>query len=247
MEDLARILREERSKRWWTQDIVADAACGLSRQAISRYEAGAVAPSWAMFVRVLAAFGVQPRIELEPLDADIAAAIERQRRQPAERWFADVPFSVRTLQKLLAGLEWQACGLLAVRLLGAPAPLSELEAIVTLDNDAAWERLVLNAQKGRTEVWDPDDWYTGVPVDVAGLRRVSEAGDDRLHWVGIEVGLTVHVVPELPAHGVTTQVGEWSWRVVGVDQIDVDDPWTKRVVDFIRRGNKVDDSLDRTA
>jgi transcriptional regulator with XRE-family HTH domain len=246
MDQLGRILRRERSTRMWPQEKLAQ-ACGVDRQQLSRYETGAATPTWATFVRVLAAFGLQPRIELDPLDADVAAAIERQRRQPAERWLADVPFSVRTLHKLLAGLEWHASGLLAVRLLGAPAPLSELEAMVVLDDDAGWERLVQNARKGRTEVWDPDDWCTGVPIDVPDLRRVSAAGGDRLHWVGIEVGLTVRVVSELPAHGVTTQVGEWSWRVLGLDWIDVDDPWTKRVLDFIRRRNKLDDSLGRTA
>lgn len=106
MENLGRILLNARDKHGWSQERLA-AACGLQRQQLSRYETGVVTPTWAVFNRILAALRVQPRIELEPLDADIIAAIERQRRKPRERWLSDVGFAAGMLHRLLDGLEWE--------------------------------------------------------------------------------------------------------------------------------------------
>ena len=86
---LGAILRRERDRRLWTQDRVAE-ACGVTRQQLSRYETGAATPSWETFRRVLAVFGVQPRISLERLDADVLAAIARQQRRPPSDWLSDV-------------------------------------------------------------------------------------------------------------------------------------------------------------
>ncbi len=81
MEQLGDILLRQRDVRGWTQERLAK-ACGVSRQQLNRYETGTAVPSWAVFKRILAVFRLQPRIELEPLDADVIAEIERQRRQP---------------------------------------------------------------------------------------------------------------------------------------------------------------------
>lgn len=120
MDEPGDILLRQRDVHRWTQQRLAEAG-GVSRQQLSRYETGAAVPSWAVFKRVLAVFGLQPRIELEQLDADVIAEIERQRRQPREHWLSDVTFAAGLLHRLLTGLEWRATGLLAARLMGAPA------------------------------------------------------------------------------------------------------------------------------
>jgi transcriptional regulator with XRE-family HTH domain len=238
MEELGKILRRERDRRRWSQDRLAK-TCGISRQQLSRYEAGAATPSWSVFNRVLAAYGMQPRVELEPLDADVVAAINRQRRQPRERWLVDVGPAAHMLHRLLEGLEWRASGMLAARLLGTPAPLHQLEADVVLSTDADWERLMRNAQAGWLEVWDPDECFSSVPMTVATLRRVYEADDRMLRWrTGTDVFLTVRIVPELHGPPVVTEVGDRTWEVVGVDQLAFDDPWMERVLTHLRRERK---------
>jgi transcriptional regulator with XRE-family HTH domain len=245
MEDLAAILRRERDKRGWTQDRVAE-ACGLSRQQLSRYETGARTPAWATFHRILAVFGAQPRVVLDPRDSDVVAAIARQRRRPSEEWLDDVAFAADLLHQLLAGLEWQASGVLALRLLGAPAPLRELEAEVALD-DVAWARLVDNARGHWMEVWDPDECVTRVPTSPAYLQLTCEAGDGELRWTGVDAVLVLRIVSEMVGPPVRTRVGRWEWRVAGVDRLAFDDPWLRRVLAQIRRGDNSGDSGGSTA
>jgi transcriptional regulator with XRE-family HTH domain len=240
MEHLGEILRRERLRRVWFQDEVAS-ACGVRRQQLSRYETGAAEPSWAAFRRVLAAFGLQPRIELEPLDADVVAAIERQRRRPPEDWLADVAYAASSLHKLVSGLDWQATGLLAIRLLGAPTPLAELEVEVALD-DAGWSRLVDNAQAGWMQVCVPETSYTAYPIDPEHLRRLCAEGDGMLRWLAVDGRLVTRVVDRIEGQPVRAEVDGVSWRVAGVDRLDFDDPWMARVLRQLRRHRKSDDS-----
>lgn len=242
---LGAILRRERDRRLWTQDRVAE-ACGVTRQQLSRYETGAATPSWETFRRVLAVFGVQPRISLERLDADVLAAIARQQRRPPSDWLSDVGLDVGMLHELLAGLEWQATGALALRLLGAPAPLHELETEVVLDGDADWQRLVDNARRQRLEVWDPDAGYSALPADADLLRAACATGDGLLRWVGPFTWLIVRAVPELSGRTVGVEVGHWSWRVASVDRLVHDDPWLRRLLTQIRESHNSGDSGDPT-
>lgn len=232
MDELGWLLREERRRRLWTQQKVAD-DCGLSRQQLSRYETGATEPTWAVFRRILAAYRLQPRIELEPLDADVVAAIERQRSRPPEIWLSDVGRAVDSLYRLLDGLPWQATGLLALRLLGAPTPLGKLEVEVALDN-AGWERLVENAWDARLRVWSPDERTDALPIDATGLRRICDAGRGTLRWPESEAWLALRVVERLGG-GIRADVGGRTWPVVSADRLEFDDPWSTRVLEQIRR------------
>lgn len=168
MEELGKILRRERAKRRWAQDRLAQ-TCGITRQQLSRYETGVATPSWAVFHRILAAYGKQPRVVLEPLDADVVAEIERLRRQPRERWLVDVGPAADKLHRLLEGLEWRATGLLAARLLGTPAPLPDWRPRY------CWPRTAGNAQAGWLELWDPDECFSWVPMTTDIIRRTYEA------------------------------------------------------------------------
>jgi transcriptional regulator with XRE-family HTH domain len=244
VDELGDILLHQRDVHRWTQERMAE-ACGVSRQQLSRYETGAAVPSWAVFKRILAVFRLQPRIELEPLDADVIAEIERQRRQPREAWLSDVTFAACMLHRLLAGLEWRATGLLAVRLMGAPAPLPELEAEVVLDDDG-WPRLQRNARERMMELWDPDECFSSVPMSPDDLRRRCEAGGGRMRWASIDAWVTLRLVDGFDGPPVTVEVGEQSWDVVGVDQLSFDDPWQTRVLEQLRGTDKSDDTAGRT-
>jgi len=244
VEESGDILLRQRDVHGWTQQRLAE-ACGVSRQQLSRYETGAAVPSWAVFMRILAVFGLQPRIELEPLDADVIAEIERQRRQPRERWLSDVTFAADRLHRLLTGLEWRRSGLLAARLMGAPAPLPELEAEVVLD-DEGWQRLQRSARERMMELWDPDECFGSVPMTPDILRRRCEAGGGRMRWAAIDAWLTLRPVDGFDGPPVTVEIGEMSWQVVGADRLSFDDPWLTRVLEQVRRIDKSDDTADRT-
>jgi transcriptional regulator with XRE-family HTH domain len=233
MDELCWLLRQERWRRLWPQQKVAD-ACGLSRQQLSRYETGTATPTWALFRRVLAAYGLQPRIELDPLDADVVDAIERQRSEPAATWLSDVGLAADSLHRLLAELEWQASGLLALRLLGAPAPLRELEVEVPLD-DQGWDRLVENAWLCGLEIWNPDLRMLETPRDALHLRRVCAAGGGKLRWPDASTLLVLRAVEHLGGEGIRIDVGGWRWRVVSPENLNFDDPWTARILDALRQ------------
>jgi transcriptional regulator with XRE-family HTH domain len=71
--DVSEVLRQVRDRRGWSQTQLADAA-GTSRGAVSAYESGRKSPTVATLNRILAAVGLQLRVELEPL---LAALDER--------------------------------------------------------------------------------------------------------------------------------------------------------------------------
>lgn len=236
MDELGRLLRKQRSKLLWPQQRVAD-ACGLSRQQLSRYETGAATPTWSVFRRVLAAYGLQPRIELEPLDADVLAAIERQRKRPRSEWLIDVGFAADSLHRLLDGLEWQATGPFALRLLGAAVPLSTLDVQVALD-DAGWRRLFENSLRSMATLWDTDRHLAAFLDDVDDLRRMCDIDDGVLRYRATGCRLALHVVADLDGSAVQRDVGGWSWPVASVEWLAMDDPWMARLLDHLRRERK---------
>lgn len=236
MAELGRVLRRERARCLWLQQRVAD-ACGISRQQLSRYETGTAEPSWEVFRRILAAYGKQPRIELEPLDADIVNAVERQRRRPRSEWLLDVRYAAKSLHRLLAGLEWQATGAFALRLLGAPVPVTVLDVEVAVD-DAGWQRLFESTCRSPAALVDPESRDAASVFDVDDLRRICTAGDGSLRYHTTEGWLALHVVEELGGTAVQVDVGEWRWPVTSVDRLRLDDPWMARMLDHLRRDQK---------
>lgn len=238
MAELGRVLLRERARCLWLQQRVAD-ACGISRQQLSRYETGAAEPSWEVFRRILAAYGKQPRIELEPLDADIMKAVERQRQRPRTEWLIDVRYAAKHLHRLLTGFEWHAIGSLALRLLGAPTPLSTLDVEVAVDN-AGWQRLFESTCRSHAALVDPDTHDAASLFDVDDLRRVCVAGDGSLRYHVTDATLALHVVERLDGATVHLDVGEWSWPVASIDRLSFDDPWMARMLNHVRDDRKTE-------
>ncbi|WP_425954545.1 helix-turn-helix domain-containing protein [Xylanimonas sp. McL0601] len=121
--DTNEVLREARRRAGVTQDVLAERA-GVRRQTITGVESGRRVPSLPMLVSLLAAAGVQARVELEPLDADL------------ERLLADEDAAARASRRVAQAVEsvvgltaqqYRIEGAAAVALLGAPVPVPELD------------------------------------------------------------------------------------------------------------------------
>lgn len=94
--DVGALIKQARYEAMLSQQELAERA-GVSRFAISRYECGVRLPSIPALRSILEAAGKQLHAELEPLDADVRAAIARQAAVPMDDrasvwdwyWFRD--------------------------------------------------------------------------------------------------------------------------------------------------------------
>ena len=73
--DASKILRAVRDQRGWSQAQLARAA-GLSRGNVCDYESGRTSPTVSTLSRILASVGLQLRVELEPLLADLDERVD---------------------------------------------------------------------------------------------------------------------------------------------------------------------------
>ena len=228
--ELGEILRRERCRSASYQREVACAA-GIAQGRLSRYESGAAIPSWDTFVRVLAALGRQPRIVVEPLDADVDTCIDERLSTSREQWLDDVANNLPALLRLLDGLDWVATRLLAARLHGAPVPLVRFHVDAVVGTHG-WEQLVRNAMAVPGQVWDPEIESLTVPTSPTVLRCAADARAGHLRWLlpgGFETRMRIATM--LTPRCVAVQVAGRRWLAAPLDLIADDDPWTNRVLE----------------
>jgi transcriptional regulator with XRE-family HTH domain len=227
--ELGEILRRERHRAELYQREVS-AAAGITQARLSKYESGVLAPTWDTFVRVLAALGRQPRIVVEPLDADVDACLADWRTKPRDEWLDDVAPQVPALLRLLEGIEWVATGLLAARLHGAPVPLARFSVDAVVGTQG-WERLTRNAMAVPVQVWDPEIEALTVPTSPTELRCAADARAGHLRWLlpgGFET--TMRVVTLLTPRCVSVEQAGRRWATLPLDLIADEDAWTSRVL-----------------
>ena len=98
LRDVGEVLRAARARAGFGQRVLAQRA-GLSRTMITRYESGAVSPTVATVDRLLAACGLQGRIRLEPLMADVDARVDALLAgEPRLEQVYALPELIRTLE-----------------------------------------------------------------------------------------------------------------------------------------------------
>src|SRR5689334_6894471 len=73
--DVGALLRDARDRAGFNQRLLA-AASGASQSQIAGYESGAVSPTVATLTRLLGACGLQARVTLEPLLAELDARVD---------------------------------------------------------------------------------------------------------------------------------------------------------------------------
>lgn len=116
--DVPALITKARRHSGLSQRILAERA-GVSRHAVSHYENGRRSPSIAVLTSMLAAAGLQLRVELEPLDQDVRDAIARLAAEP----MADRDIVARWVNLTdLAACPYRVEGPAAACMLGAPLP-----------------------------------------------------------------------------------------------------------------------------
>ena len=215
------LLRTRRMTAEMSQYELARAA-GTTQQYVSRTEAGLNAPTTRMLERLFAVLGWQLRPELEPLDADIDAAIAEAEAQSAE----DIGLVVDDLFALLriAGdLPHLVDGALAARLQGVALPVRRSYTLAVAEADldvlSRWIFSVPNCLR-YDERWGS---YTNYDID--------PARPGPLRWRTPLAELSVRLLPELP-EPVVVRSGQRDLRLRPLVDIAIDD---LLVTHFLRR------------
>lgn len=213
----------------------------MRRQTVSSVESGARQPSLGTLVNLLAAAGLQMRVELEPLDADVRRAIEdRLADSDPTAHLVGVWGGFREMDEVTYRLEGPA----AAALLGAPVPVRTIE-IALADSPATHEWLA-----ARLRCYDlslrPDGWRSSLSFDRAGedfdgasvkAALSAECPDGRFWLVGWFSEIAARFAPpEVVARCVHVATSEGTVRVQPLHEIVSDDPRIARVLRVLRDG-----------
>jgi transcriptional regulator with XRE-family HTH domain len=167
--DAAALVKQARREAGLSQESLA-ARAGVTRQAVALIECRARRPSLRMLTGLLAAAGVQMRVELEPLDADVRRELEAGRADPERAKDAlQVWGSLFAIDEVVCRVE----GVAAAALLGAPVSVPAID-VAFADTDATYSWLadqIRSAVKVRLPGADR-------PIDV-GLPRDADHGRER--------------------------------------------------------------------
>jgi transcriptional regulator with XRE-family HTH domain len=202
--DVRAVLQAARAEAGWNQRRLALAA-GTARTTVVAYETGTRSPTVRQLDRLLAACGLQARVVLEPLGADVDLLLDQALAGAPPGGLGTLGGFATSLTG--AGVSWAVDGASAVAVQGLAVPHAEL-AVVLVDDDTS--RAWLRAQW--TKGWDAagfslaPHWhesaekvrtYTRRPVySLLGFLRIRfvEALPEPL--VSVEVGgVVVPVVP----------------------------------------------------
>jgi transcriptional regulator with XRE-family HTH domain len=228
--DLGNLLRLARSRAARSQRTVA-AGAGIGQGQLSRYESGLMEPSWSVFRRVLADLGLQPRVLLEPLHADVDAAVRELRLRPRSAWLDDAYESVLAWKMLTAECDTTATGSFAARLLGAPTPLRVMTGDIVLD-ERGWEPVAAAARSLSALVEVPRTYRYELVVDGDHLREIAEAGDAPVHFNHrLRPSIALRHVPRAPDRRVRVEVADRWWWAQPLDLAACADEQVRLVVE----------------
>lgn len=129
--DPAALIKQARADARLSQQELA-ARADTRQTAVCSYERGTRVPSIPTLRRLLAAAGVQMRVELEPLWAEVDRAIDAAAAQSMEERLANLPVDIGELERNFAAvpLPHVIDGLLAGALQGAPVPVDAIDTCV---------------------------------------------------------------------------------------------------------------------
>jgi transcriptional regulator with XRE-family HTH domain len=174
---VARLLRMEREKADLSQSRLAVAA-GTTQQCVSQIEQGRHAPSLAVLDRLFAALGHQLRVELEVLDSDLDATIDRIGEVTDDKR-AEVLSHFDYVLGKLAGVRYVIEGELGAILQDVPLKTSTLSLAVAqadLDAFANWILSIPNCSR-----WNPR-WEDFDPSRYPDPRRPGEMRWGSPYW-----------------------------------------------------------------
>jgi transcriptional regulator with XRE-family HTH domain len=231
--DAAEILKPGRERARLSQQGLATTS-GASRTSINAYEAGRRSPTTHVLNLLLAACGLQARVQLEPLQAHVDVQVDalagplplldEQAWDLVTRSLDDRPAAGSTpawgalanLRQRRGPVTWAVDGGAALVCHGLAVPADEVgvpEVVVVLDEALRFwmraERLVgIDARENLVQDW----------LDADLTRITASLGTPRWCLLGM---VSVRVVAELPT--TTRMVVPWSAepvRVVSVDEVE---------------------------
>ncbi|MCZ7435420.1 helix-turn-helix transcriptional regulator [Micromonospora sp. WMMC241] len=215
---IAHALRHERERAGLTQQALA-ARAGLSQAAIARIERGDRLPSLTTAERLLTALDRQLRIEVEPLDSHLDAALDEMSGADLVEQLADL--GLDRLVAALGDLPYVLAGSTAAVLQGAPIPVDAVEIAVRWRDSPAFtaflERTYAQRWNARWEEW-------------GGVRHEPEEPGEH-HWRTRHGELRARMVEELP-EPIEVRFGERTYPVEPLVQVEVTD---RRAADLLRR------------
>jgi transcriptional regulator with XRE-family HTH domain len=187
------LVQNERARQRLSQARLAELV-GTSQQWLSRLERGTAAPTTVVVERVLAALGLQPRIEVDPLGADLDPEIDRHLAMSEDERVARVEAYGRRFDQL-AELPYVLSGRLAAFVQGAPVAVRCLDLVVA---EAEQDRIVGWLESIPCQRWNERwlDWgYDPVDPRRPGPLRWRVGNDEiRLEiYPARPVALTVHI------------------------------------------------------
>jgi transcriptional regulator with XRE-family HTH domain len=181
--DTAAIVQELRRVRGLSQQAIA-ARAGLSQSAVAGIESGRRSASLTTLVRLAKAAGLQLRVEMEPLDADVLGALDDA--QAVEQSRAAVGQALRALFGLAFGVQppeaYRVEGAAAVALLGAPLKVPKV-SIALADNPASLEWLTQRSNPvAMVAVYradpDLDPWQCAIGIPPYDRSRTTDGDLD---------------------------------------------------------------------
>ena len=169
-------------------------------------------PSWSVFCRVLSGLGLQPRVQLEPLHADVDAAVRELRARPRSAWLNDVYESVIAWKMLTGECDVTATGPLAARLLGAPTPVRVMTGDVVLD-ERGWEPVAAGARRMSALVEVPRTHRYEFVVDGEHLSELAAADDGTVRFSHrLSPPIALRAIAQPPQRRVRVEVADrWWW------------------------------------
>ncbi|WP_018784613.1 helix-turn-helix transcriptional regulator [Micromonospora sp. CNB394] len=219
--EVARTLRREREQAGLTQQALAGRA-GISQAAIARIERGDRLPSLTTAERLLAALGRQLRIEVEPLDSHLDAALdELAGTAPTERI---EHLGLDRIIDALGDLPYVLSGGTAALLQGASLPVDAVEIAVRWRDSARFSAFLDRAYAQRWNArWQ--EW--------GGIHtEPEEPGEHR--WRTRYGELRARMCDELPAP-VEVRLGERVYPVEPLVEVEVTDRRAAELLSRYRR------------
>ncbi|MFJ8580208.1 helix-turn-helix transcriptional regulator [Micromonospora sp. NPDC093277] len=215
---IATAIRHERERQELTQQALADLV-GLRQGTLAHIERGDRLPSLPMVERLLTALGRQLRVELEPLDSHLDAALDELAEEPVLKLIDEL--GLDRMLAALGDLPYVLTGSTAALLQGAPLPGDGVDVAVCWRDSA---RLTAWLEQAYAQRWNAR-W-----AEWGSLRlEPEEPGEHR--WRTRYGELRARMCDELP-EPVEVRHGGRTYPVEPLVRVEVTDP---RAADLLRR------------
>jgi transcriptional regulator with XRE-family HTH domain len=220
---VAELLRSTREDAELTQAQLGRRA-GVARSTVAAYESGRHVPSLGAIDRLLTALGRQLRLDIEPIAADVDAAIDRALEASLDERIEQHAHWLPGLLTQLKGVPFVVDGAAAAFVQGAPLPIECLEIVM-----ATTDLAVLNYALERTHARRWNERWRDWGYDAIDPRR---DGPPRWWtWFG-EVKLRV---AEVRPRAIEVTVGEHRIAVRPLVEIEADDAAIQRILARLRQ------------